>query len=526
MPIHSRAMVALSPAAQANLERILSAERTVSAWRLAWVRLTISVVATLVVTVIAPGDSHLMAPSRWAAGIFLIMSIGALVGLRFAPSWGKWAGYLVPFIDLPVLAFAQYFQRQRLPEDWFGLPSGISLMLGLMVISSLSLSRPIIWLTTLGATASMLVAMVHASQLPLVPIAMTTSVTVLVGFVLSTVAQRVRWLVHASRSRDLMGKYVLGERLGSGGMAEVYLATYSPEGGFERVVAVKRILASYAANPESLALFRREAEVGALLAHPNVVQVLDFGIFEDSYFLAMEYIDGLTLNRLLAWCRQSGTQVPLPAAMVVAHSLAEACAYMHSRTTPTGEPMHLVHRDLNPPNVLVSRIGEVKLGDFGIARAAGQATLTQAGVMRGKLAYAAPEQALGLELDQRADLFSLGLTLHELLTGTRVLAGDSDLQVMKALTEAVIAPPSQLRPEVPPALDAIVLRLLEKERDLRTGSGGELADELASLPASVFDLALGRKQLAEWVVKAQQASGANAMEETPMSTKTALNPIR
>jgi serine/threonine-protein kinase len=297
-----------------------------------------------------------------------------------------------------------------------------------------------------------------------------------------------------------MGKYMLHERIGSGGMAEVYRATYSPEGGFEKQVALKRILPSYADDAEFVSLFRREAELCSTLHHPNIVQVFDLGRHGNTYFLAMEYVDGLPLSTVL---RALGWQgLPLGAVTFLGAELAAALDYLHRRTGRAGEPLHLIHRDVNPPNVLVSRIGEVKLSDFGIARDAARAQLTVAGSIRGKLGYMAPEQVYGQHIDGRMDLFALGLTLHEALTGRRLLVGQDETELMRAAAEQELVPPSRLRPDVPPELDAVVMGLLERDVNRRTATGAEVRQQLLALKGEAAPLPQGQLSLA---YTAQQA---------------------
>jgi serine/threonine protein kinase len=313
----------------------------------------------------------------------------------------------------------------------------------------------------------------------------------LAGLIVSKAEDALR----AIREKDVMGKYFLHERLGVGGMAEVFRATYSPEGGFEKQVAIKRVLPAYADNEEFLAMFRREAELGSLLIHPNIVQVLDLGRHQGTVFLTMEFVDGMPLSSLLR--RVYGRQLPPAAVAYVGAEVAAALAYMHGRTGRKGEPLGLVHRDLNPPNVLLSRIGEVKLSDFGIARAANQVALTQAKVVRGKAGYMAPEQAYGMDLDGRADLFALGLTLHEALTGQRALQGDTEADLMVASTQQQLLPPSHFVPGISPALDAIIMGLLQHDRDQRTPSGEVLQQQLMALTGSEAPYPYGRQQLVE-----------------------------
>ncbi|MFL5347444.1 MAG: serine/threonine-protein kinase [Hyalangium sp.] len=311
----------------------------------------------------------------------------------------------------------------------------------------------------------------------------------------SIIVSKAEAALRAIRENDVMGKYFLHERLGVGGMAEVFRATYSPEGGFEKQVAVKRILPAYADDEQFLSMFRREAELGSLLIHPNIVQVLDMGSYRNTVFLAMEYVQGLPLNRLL---RQLPTH-RLPPAVVayLGAELASALAYMHARTNSRGEPLGLVHRDLNPPNILLSRLGEVKLTDFGIARAANRVSFTHVQTVRGKAGYMAPEQIQGYEVDGRVDLFALGLTLHEALTGQPALKGDNNEALMVAACEQKLLPPSHFVEGLSPELDAIIMGLLQKERARRTPSGEVLQRQLLALTGAEAPLPHGRRQLIE-----------------------------
>jgi serine/threonine-protein kinase len=282
----------------------------------------------------------------------------------------------------------------------------------------------------------------------------------------------------AIRARDLFGKYLIHERIGAGGMAEVFRATYSPEGGFEKTVALKRVLPAYAREPTFITMFRAEAELCSRLTHPNVVQVLDFGRFEDTWFLAMEHVDGLPLNRLLG-AHPEG--LPLDAFAHLAQSLGEALDYVHRRVGNDGQPLGLIHRDVNPPNVLLSHTGEVKLTDFGIARAQSRVSTTEEGRVKGKLGYFAPEQAEGGLIDGRVDLFALGVVLWEGLTGRRLFDVSDVRRHFDELFDAPIPPPSSVRAGVPPELDALVMGLLEREPEHRTPSGARVVRQIKAL---------------------------------------------
>jgi serine/threonine-protein kinase len=315
----------------------------------------------------------------------------------------------------------------------------------------------------------------------------------------------------ALREQEVMGKYMLHERIGSGGMAEVFRATYSPEGGFEKQVALKRILPSYADDAEFVSLFRREAELCSTLHHPNIVQVFDLGRHANTYFLAMEFVDGLPLSTLLRGREWEG--LPLSAAVFLGAELAAALDYLHQRTGRNGEPLHLIHRDVNPPNVLVSRIGEVKLSDFGIARDTARAQLTVAGGVRGKLGYMSPEQAYGKPIDGRMDLYALGLTLHEALTGRRLLVGQDEGELMHAAVEQELLPPSHTRPDVPPELDAVVMHLLERSVNKRPATGAEVRQQLLALTGEAAPFPQGQLAL------------ARATQESMMHVRQGTGPV-
>ncbi|NMO21997.1 serine/threonine protein kinase [Pyxidicoccus fallax] len=334
--------------------------------------------------------------------------------------------------------------------------------------------------------------------------------------------QLTRGALSALREQEVMGKYVLHERIGAGGMAEVYRATYCPEGGFQKAVALKRILPAFTDNEEFVTLFRQEAELCSSLNHPNIVQVFDLGRHGGTYFLAMEFVDGLPLSGVLrALARRP---LPVAAATYAAAELGAALDYLHRRTGPDGQPLRLVHRDVNPPNVLVSRFGDVKLSDFGIARGAALAQLTLAGSVRGKLGYMAPEQALGRSFDGRADLFALGLTFHEMLTGRRTLQATTDEALMRAAVDQQLEPPSRFNPEVPPALDAIVMGLLEKDPARRTATGAQLRGQLLALQGPAAPFPQGQALLAQVARDAQEQARRATMareeaDQVPTSQK-------
>ncbi|MDP2273701.1 MAG: serine/threonine-protein kinase [Archangium sp.] len=290
--------------------------------------------------------------------------------------------------------------------------------------------------------------------------------------------RRAEEALAAVRARDVLGKYLLHERIGAGGMAEVFRASYSPEGGFEKTVAVKKILPNYADDLDFIELFRREAALCSRLNHPNVVQVMDFGRFGDTWFLAMEHVDGSSLKRVID-AHKLG--LPLAAVSFLAVELLAALEYVHARNAADGTPLKLVHRDVNPPNILVSTLGEVKLTDFGIASAAVGVRMTQAGYIKGKPGYLAPEQLTDKPLDGRTDLFSVGITLWEALTGRPLFSLEGGDTEKYEVLEMPIPLPSAIRPEVPAEWDAAVMQMLERDLTKRAPTARSAAVPFASM---------------------------------------------
>jgi serine/threonine-protein kinase len=273
-----------------------------------------------------------------------------------------------------------------------------------------------------------------------------------------------------------IGKYVVRRKLAEGGMAELYLAAALGPEGFEKDVVIKRVRPGLADDPGFVRMFIAEARVASRLNHANLVHIFDFDKHQDTYYLAMEYVRGHSLWELRRRCQERGVPVPPTLAAQIGMELARGLAYAH-RLTEAGKPLRLVHRDVTPHNVLLSFDGAVKLTDFGIAKAGGRSTAS--GVLKGKFAYMSPEQARGDAVDARTDTFALGVTLWELLTGSRLFEGDGDAAVLRAVQERVIVPPARLNPDVPAALDAAVMRALERDPARRWPSAQDLERALA-----------------------------------------------
>ncbi len=276
-------------------------------------------------------------------------------------------------------------------------------------------------------------------------------------------------------------RYRLIRRIARGGMAEVYLAAHRGFGDFERRVALKKILPVYSGMDEFSGLFQDEARISAALDHSGIVQVHDFGQHEGEFYIAMEYVDGPDLEEVLDRCRRRGILPPVEAVLHIGHRLAACLEYAHSRRDAQGRPLNIVHRDVSPPNVLIGIHGEIKLTDFGVARADIRNIHTRPGVLRGKYAYMSPEQVRHEPIDHRSDLFSLGTVLYEALTGVNPFEGSTDYQTMESVGQADVEPAGFLRPDTPAELDRILITCLEPEPGDRYAHAGELRRDLGSL---------------------------------------------
>jgi serine/threonine protein kinase len=286
---------------------------------------------------------------------------------------------------------------------------------------------------------------------------------------------------------ERFGRYVLLDRIGAGGMADVFRAIMPGVEGFQRTFVVKRILAERAKSPYFVEMFIQEARINAILHHPNIVQVFDFGNVGGTYFLAMEYVRGRDVSAILRRLREGERPCPVGVATFIAHEVAQALAYAHALAGPDGRRLDIIHRDVSPANIICQRAGGVKLLDFGIAKALGEPEVekTGQGLFKGKLSYVAPERIKDQPLDGRSDLFSLGVVLWELLAGRKLFRGKSDFQTLKNVAEMEVPAPSSLRPDVPPELDRIVARVLARDPADRYPTGQALAEDLDGVLAAL-----------------------------------------
>ncbi len=275
-------------------------------------------------------------------------------------------------------------------------------------------------------------------------------------------------------------KYEVVKRLDAGGMAEVYIGRTVGIAGITKKVAIKRVLPHLAKNEKFMSMFLDEARVGMKLSHANVVQVFDVGEEEGTYFIVMEFIDGVSLKDIIDILKDRRQVVPLGAAVQIAAEAARGLSYAHNAKDECGTPLNIVHRDVSPPNILVSVQGEVKVTDFGLAKAASQLETTDPGVVKGKFSYLSPEAVDGEVVDKRADVFSLGIVLFELLTGKRLFLGETDYQTVQLVQRAHVPSLRMLNHTVPELLDDIVHKALAKDRGSRYQTAEELADSLTS----------------------------------------------
>ena len=284
---------------------------------------------------------------------------------------------------------------------------------------------------------------------------------------------------------EQFGRYSLIRRLAFGGMAEIFLAAMKGDEGFEKRVVLKRILPQFSADPAFVSMFIDEAKVAARLSHPNIVQVYDFGAVDGVYFITMEFVDGADLHQILKWSSETRMPLPAPAVAAIGEDVARGLHYAHTLSDDRGAPLRIVHRDVSPHNIMLSRAGTTRLMDFGIAKAADRATRTATGTIKGKVAYMAPEQASDRELDGRADQFALGLVLWECLTGVRMFQSNSDLDLLRQVVECRVRPVTSLRPDVPEALDRVIRRSLAADPNERYPSLEPMARDLATFRFSL-----------------------------------------
>jgi serine/threonine protein kinase len=304
----------------------------------------------------------------------------------------------------------------------------------------------------------------------------------------------------AATSTTHLGRYQVVKRLAAGGMADVLLARTEGIAGFERHVVIKRIHAELLEEPRYVKMFLDEARLAASLHHHNIVQVNDIGEENGEYFFAMEYVHGEDARTLLVEASQRGETIPLEHVVTIIMAAAAGLHHAHEQRGMDGSPLHIVHRDVSPANILVGYDGAVKVADFGIALAAHRAEQTQSGVLKGKVAYMSPEQCNCDPVDRRSDVFSLGIVLYELATVRPCFAGDNDFMTMSAIVGGKIDKPSSHRKDLPPKLEAIILKALARKASDRYQSADELRIALEAFAAEM-QLRTSTSALADYMKK-------------------------
>ncbi len=328
-----------------------------------------------------------------------------------------------------------------------------------------------------------------------------------------------------SAAGDEFGPYRLLEKVAAGGMAEVFRAKRTGVEGFEKVVALKRILPHLSDNKEFVEMFVDEAKMVAGLAHPNIVQIFDLGRIDSTYFIAMEYIAGHDLRSILRRAKDKGITIPLALCVLITGRVAAALEYAHRKKDDAGQALKMVHRDVSPQNILISFEGEVKLTDFGIAKATSKATSTDRGASRGKLLYMSPEQAMGKAMDRRADVFSLGVCFYEMLTDRKPFMGTSEKSILEMVRECRVSPPSLVNPRVPERIERVVMKALDRDPEHRYQDAGEMLHDLErALAERQPPTALELSRFMEVLFESEERSDTVAHEELSVGPAPAAEP--
>lgn len=318
------------------------------------------------------------------------------------------------------------------------------------------------------------------------------------------------------------GKYFLTDKLAIGGMAEIYKAKTFGVDGFEKQLAIKKILPHLSADKEFIAMLTDEAKLVVRLSHTNIVQIYDLGKVGDDYYISMEFIDGINLRELINRGKEIGETIPVPICLYIMSEICKGLDYAHIKRDENNKPLNIVHRDISPQNVLISYEGESKIVDFGIAKAAMNISQTMAGMLKGKITYMSPEQALGKPVDQRTDIFSAGIILYELLTGNRLFSGETQFEVLKKIRTTHITE-ANLSKKVPKELRPLLAKALAYNPNDRYETAGDFQIELTKMLYSRY-VDFSPKQLANLIRKLfapeLKVKRKKAQEETFIDSNT------
>ena len=312
---------------------------------------------------------------------------------------------------------------------------------------------------------------------------------------------------------ERFGSYEIYEELGAGGLASVHLARSR---AVKNPVALKRLYPHVAKVPELVASFIDEARLARHLQHPGIARVYEFGRLKGTYFIAFEFVPGPTVQQLQKQCAACVGKIPVPIALAIADQLCDALEHAHTRCNELGLPLGIVHRDVSPSNIIVSSSGQVKLIDFGLAKTKQSTVHSQAGIIKGKLNYVAPEYLGGQKLDARCDLWAVGVVMHELLSGQRLFDAADNGEILERVRSLPIRPPSRVNPDVPPDVDQVVMTALERDPNRRWQTAAKLRDAVRKCGGTK----LTQQQLVQWVEWAftqkhivREDSGLSALHE-------------
>jgi serine/threonine protein kinase len=290
-------------------------------------------------------------------------------------------------------------------------------------------------------------------------------------------------------------RYRVRQKIASGGMAEVFRAESAGLEGFKKTVAIKRVLPQLAEKKQFIGMFLDEARVSAHLSHSNCVQVFDVGVGDNTFFIVMEYVDGTDLKTVIEYYRRHQTLFPIEEACLIILRICEGLSYAHELTDANGRPLNIVHRDMSPPNVLITRHGEVKIVDFGLAKANSQLEKSEPGIIKGKFGYLSPEVAQGQTADARTDIFAVGIILWEMLAGRRLFVGNTDLETVHMVQAARVPSLQQFNPQVTPELARVIGKALARDPAQRYLSARDFGRDLSAFlfanhrPVSSFEIA-------------------------------------
>ncbi|WP_193364453.1 serine/threonine-protein kinase [Corallococcus macrosporus] len=316
---------------------------------------------------------------------------------------------------------------------------------------------------------------------------------------------------------ERIGKYEVVTQLSVGGMAELFLGFTSGPGGFRKYVVIKRVLPDARDNAQFERMFLDEARITAAFNHPNIAQVFDLGREDDGLYLAMEFIAGQNLNQITGACLKRHDQLSLGFTLSVARDVCMALHYAHTYTAPSGAPSPVIHRDVAQKNIMVTYDGVVKLLDFGIAKAKDSLERTNVGTVKGTTGYMSPEQVRGEALDGRSDLFSVGVMMHELITGARLFAGRNERDEMMKILDAPVPWPSTVAPHVPEEVSKVVMRALERSREKRFATGRDMAKAIEAAAGRLLQDATDRAALMQELF-AERMSATRVMLESADGT--------